>query len=83
MVIGRAAHPLAKHVGWQGFYEFAVVFGLIWISWMNGTLYYELHGREDGRTRVFVFTQMLLLVLLAVYTGDATRADGRGSPSSM
>lgn len=78
VVIGRAAHHLAEHVSWQGVYEFAVVFGLIWIAWLNGTLYYELHGREDGRTRVFVFIQMLLLVLLAVYTGDAAGVDGQG-----
>ena len=32
---------------------------------------YELHGREDGRTRSFVFVQMLLLALLAVFIADA------------
>ena len=31
--------------------DFAVVFGLIWTAWVNGSLYLELHGREDGRTR--------------------------------
>ncbi len=78
VVVGRAAHHLAGHVDWRGVGEFAVIFGLIWIAWVNGTLYYELHGREDGRTRVFVFAQMLILVLLAVYTEDAAGADGRG-----
>jgi low temperature requirement protein LtrA len=78
VVIGRAAHHLAEHVSWRGVGEFAVIFGLIWIGWVNGTLYYELHGREDGRTRVFTFIQMLLLVLLAVYTGDAAGEDGQG-----
>ena len=34
-----------------GYVEFAIVFGVIWVAWANGTLYYELHGREDGRTR--------------------------------
>ncbi len=78
VVIGRAAHHLAGDVSWRGVGEFAVIFGLVWLAWMNGTLYYELHGREDGRTRVFTFIQMLLLVLLAVYTGDAAGADGQG-----
>ena len=76
VVIARAAHHLAGHVSWRGAAEFAVVFGLIWIAWINGTLYYELHGREDGRTRMFVFLQMLILALLAVFTGEATGEAG-------
>ncbi|MGI9597917.1 MAG: low temperature requirement protein A [Acidimicrobiales bacterium] len=76
VVIARAAHHLAEHVSWRGAAEFAVVFSLIWIAWLNGTLYYELHGREDGRTRMFVFLQMLILSLLAVFTGEATGEAG-------
>jgi len=76
VVIARAAHTLAKDVTWRSVGEFAVVFGLIWLAWLNGTSYYELHGREDGRTRVFVFAQMLLLALLAVFTADAAGESG-------
>jgi low temperature requirement protein LtrA len=60
-----------------GLAEFAVVFALIWIAWINGSLYLELHGREDGRTRSIVFVQMGILVLLAVFTADAA-GSGRG-----
>ena len=70
-VIAQAAHHLAEHVSLRGFAEFAVVFALIWIAWVNGSLYLELHGREDGRTRNIVFVQMGVLVLLAVFTADA------------
>jgi low temperature requirement protein LtrA len=56
--------------------EFAAVFSLVWIAWLNGTLYYDLHGHEDGRTRSFVFGQMLLLALLAVFTEHATDSSG-------
>jgi hypothetical protein len=52
------------------------VFSLIWIAWVNGSLYIETHGRNDGRTRIIVFTQMGVLALLAVFTADA--ADGSG-----
>jgi len=76
VVIARVAHTLAEHVSWRGAAEFAVVFGLIWIAWINGTLYHDLHGRQDGRTRTFVFVQMALLALLAVFAGEATGADG-------
>jgi low temperature requirement protein LtrA len=77
-VIGRAAHHLAEHVSVRGVAEFAVVFTLIWIAWINGSLYLELHGREDGRTRSIVFLQMGILVLLAVYTADAADGGGQG-----
>ena len=77
VVIAQAAHHLAEHVTWRGVAEFAVVFGLIWLAWMNGTIYYDLHGREDGRTRTFVFLQMGLLALLAVFTSDAVGSDGQ------
>ncbi len=77
VVISQAAHHLAEHVTVRGIAEFAVVFALIWIAWVNGSLYLELHGREDGRTRTIVFVQMGLLVLLAVFTADAPAEDGR------
>ena len=76
-VIGQAAHHLAEHVTVRGLAEFAVVFALIWIAWINGSLYLELHGREDGRTRSIVFVQMGILVLLAVFTADAAGGSGR------
>jgi low temperature requirement protein LtrA len=77
-VIAQAAHHLTEHVSWRGVGEFVVVFGLIWTAWVNGSLYLELHGREDGRTRNFVFLQMGVLVLLAVFTANAVGDDGRG-----
>ena len=75
-VISQAAHHLAEHVSVRGVTEFAVVFALIWIAWTNGSLYLELHGREDGRTRSMVFVQMGILVLLAVFTAEATGGSG-------
>ena len=75
-VIAQASHHLAEHVSLAGFVEFAVVFGMIWFAWFNGSLYVELHGREDGRTRLLVFLQMGLLALLAVFTGEAAGATG-------
>jgi low temperature requirement protein LtrA len=77
-VIGQAAHHLAEHVTVGGLGVFAVVFALIWIAWINGSLYLEVHGREDGRTRSIVFVQMGILVLLAVYTAEAADGSGRG-----
>jgi low temperature requirement protein LtrA len=77
VLIGRTTHHLTVHVDGRGVAEFAVVFGLIWLAWFNGTLWHELHGREDGRSRNFIFLRMGLLALLAVFASEATAADGR------
>jgi low temperature requirement protein LtrA len=59
------------HLSPHGLFEFAVVFSLTWIAWANGSLYLELHGRLDGRTRTYFFLQIGILAVLAVYAGDA------------
>ena len=76
VLIGQVAHTLSEDVSWTGVLDFAVVFGLIWIGWFNGTQFHELHGREDGRNRSFIFLQMGILTVLAVFTGDAASTDG-------
>jgi low temperature requirement protein LtrA len=76
-VIAQASHHLAEHVSLVGFLDFAVIFGMLWFAWFNGSLYVELHGREDGRTRLLVFLQMGLLALLAVFTAEAAGATGQ------
>lgn len=77
VLIGQLAHHLAEHVSWDGVVGFSVVFGLIWIAWLNGSSYHEFHGREDGRSRLYIFGQMGLLVLLAVFVAHATEDQGR------
>jgi low temperature requirement protein LtrA len=80
-VIAQASLQLAGHVSLVGFAQFAVIFGMLWFAWFNGSLYVELHGREDGRTRLLVFLQMGILALLAVFTGSA--AGGTGPPFAI
>jgi low temperature requirement protein LtrA len=75
-VISQAAAALAEDLSIGGLVAFVVVFGLIWIAWVNGSLYLELHGQEDGRTRSYVFAQMGVLVLLAAFTKDAAHGTG-------
>jgi low temperature requirement protein LtrA len=76
-VIAQATAALAADVSLARFVEFAIVFTLIWIAWVNGTLYLELHGRTDGRTRVFVFIQMAIIAFLAAFANDAAGASGQ------
>ncbi len=75
-VIGQAAQRLSEDISARSVAEFAVVFTMLWLAWLNGSLYIELHGREDGRTRLLVFAQMCLLALLAVFTGTAATRGG-------
>jgi low temperature requirement protein LtrA len=76
VVIAQAAHSLAEDASAIRFAEFAVVFSMIWVGWVNGSLYLDLHGRADGRTRSFVFIQMGVLALLAVFADGAAGQDG-------
>ncbi len=78
VIIAQAAHHLAGHLTWRGVGEFSVVFGMIWLAWLNGSIYQDLHGREDGRSRTYIFVQMAILALLGVYTAHAAGDDGRG-----
>ena len=74
--VGQAGHHLAGHVSAQGLFEFTLVFSLVWIAWTNGTLYLELHGRDTGRTRSYVFLQIGILAILAVFAADPRGASG-------
>lgn len=74
--ISQAARQLAVEVSTAHLIEFALVFTMIWLAWVNGSLYLELHGRDDGRTRSYVFVQIGILALLAVFAASATGGDG-------
>jgi hypothetical protein len=51
VLIGQATRHLSGHLAWRGFGEYAAVFGLVWIAWVNGSLHHELHGRDDAPAR--------------------------------
>jgi low temperature requirement protein LtrA len=76
VLIAQIARDLALHVSWKGLLEFAILFGLVWLAWFNGTFWHELHSRPDGRSRNYIFVQMALLALLAVFAADATGETG-------
>jgi low temperature requirement protein LtrA len=75
-VISQATTALGNNLSVGGLFDFIVVFALAWIGWVNGSLYLELHGRDDGRTRSYVFLQMAILLLLAVFTQHAADTTG-------
>jgi low temperature requirement protein LtrA len=78
VVIARAAHHLAEDVAWEQIWQFALIMTLVWLAWINGSLYYELHSKDDGRTRTLIFVEMGILALLAVYTAEAAGETSKG-----
>jgi low temperature requirement protein LtrA len=69
-VIAQLAHALGERPSWAGVGWFVFLFYAVWSSWINGTLYHDLHGVDDLSTRVFTFAQMLAVALMAVHVGD-------------
>jgi low temperature requirement protein LtrA len=70
VVISQLGHHLATHPSWAGVGWFVFLFYAVWSSWLNGTLYYDLHTTNDVSVRVFTFAQMLTVALIAVFIGD-------------
>ena len=71
VLVARAAQHLAAHLGGRGTGEFAAVFTLVWIAWLNGTLHHELHGRDDARGRTLFLLQILALIPLGAFIPEA------------
>ncbi|MFE3292131.1 low temperature requirement protein A [Rhodococcus sp. NPDC059234] len=61
-LVAQTALLLAERPNWRGLGEFATVFTIVWIAWLNGSLHHELHGREDARGRSTFLLQILVLV---------------------
>ena len=70
VVIAQLADRLAAHPTWPGVGWFVFLFYAVWSSWINGTLYYDLHGTNDVSVRVFTFLQMLAVAVMAVFVAD-------------
>ncbi|MBG0850363.1 low temperature requirement protein A [Streptomyces spinoverrucosus] len=71
VLVGQAAHHFAGHLTWHGLGEFATVFALVWIAWLNGTLHHDLHGYDDARGRIMFLLQILVLVPLGAFIPEA------------
>jgi low temperature requirement protein LtrA len=76
VLVGQDAGYLARHLSWRGFAEFAAVFTLVWIAWLNGSLHHELHGREDVRARSTFLLQILVLAAMGAFIPGAAGRRG-------
>jgi low temperature requirement protein LtrA len=78
VIIAQLSHALAEQISVTGFLRFAFLFVIVWWAWFNGTIYHDLHGNNDIRTRVFTFVQMLTVAAMAVFAHNALGAGAVG-----
>ena len=76
VLISQLAHAFSEDINPVSTGRFAFLFVLIWWTWLNGTLYHDLHGNNDIRTRIFTFLQMMAVAAMAVFAHNAI---GEGS----
>ena len=69
--IAQLTSYLAKHPTWHVTGYTFLLFSLVFWSWVNGTQYYDLHGNDGIRTRLFTFWQMLAVAAAAITIPDA------------
>lgn len=77
-LIAELSHALSTHIGWTGLGRFAFLFIIVWWAWLNGSLYHDIHGNHDIRTRVLTFLQMFTVVAMAVFAHDALGESSTG-----
>ena len=66
IAISRITHHLAMHMSVDGFWQYACLFILVFWGWLNGSLYYDLHGNKGLRTRLMTLWQVMIIAALAV-----------------
>ena len=69
--IGQLTHQLVMHPSWEQLAYSFLLFSLVFWSWVNGSQYYDLHGSDSIRTRLFTFFQMLAVAAVAITIHDA------------
>lgn len=77
-MISELTGQLAKDLTWAGLGYFLFLFSLIFWSWVNGSLYHDIHGSENVRTRFFTLLQMLAVAAAAITVQDLAAGEHRG-----
>ncbi len=66
IAISRITHHFALHITWTGFLEYTCLFILIFWGWLNGSLYYDIHGSNGLRTRLMTLWQVMIIAALSI-----------------
>ena len=76
--IGQLTHHVSNHLSWQNTAFSFLLFSMLFWSWVNGSQYYDLHGNEGIRTRLFTFFQMLAVAAVAANIPSAFEGEQTG-----
>ena len=76
--IGQLTRRIAVYPDWQTVGYSFLLFCLVFWSWVNGSEYYDLHGSDSIRTRIFTFLQMLCVAAVAIAIPDVFEGQQHG-----
>lgn len=66
IAISTANHYLVRHQDINGFLDYVYMFTMVYWGWINGSLYYDLHGSPGVRTSLMTLWQMLIIAGMVV-----------------
>lgn len=69
--ISQLTQHFAAYPSWPVLAFGFLLFSMIFWSWINGSQYYDLHGSDSIRTRLFTFMQMLAVAAVTITIEDA------------
>ncbi len=70
IAIAKITHHLSEDLSLSHLTDYVYWFVIIYWGWLNGSLYYDLHGTEGLRTRLMVMWQMLIDSALVITIDD-------------
>lgn len=66
IAIAKITHHLSQHPTLLSLIDYLYFFIIIFWGWINGSMYYDLHGSEGLRTRLMTLWQMLIVAALII-----------------
>ena len=66
IAISTITHYVAQQFSMNALLDYFYLFVIIFWGWLNGSLYYDLHGNEGLRTKLMTLWQMLIIAALVI-----------------
>ncbi|MBS9767421.1 MAG: low temperature requirement protein A, partial [Flavobacteriaceae bacterium] len=77
-IIIQLTHLVVGHISISSVGTYLSLFLMMFWAWFNGSLYHELHGNLDLKTRIIIFLQMLCLIDIGIFIHSAFGEGYRG-----
>ena len=76
--ISQLTEHLAQHPDMHGLLYMLFLFAFLFWSWLNGSLYHDLHGNSGVRTRLATLWQMMSIAAVAITIPEVFRGHHQG-----